>query len=85
MASCSSCGADVIWCTTTKGKSMPVDKEPVDTGNLILEHGAGVPKAIVVGDRGVFDLDDNGGGAPAPRYVSHFVTCPNAQEHRGKR
>lgn len=73
MAKCFSCGAEIVWALTEKGKRMPVDAEPVADGNLELDVRTDPPLAIVHGQP---TLD---GG---PRYVSHFATCPNADRHR---
>ena len=73
---CRSCGAEVVWTQTTKGKAMPVDAEPVSTGNVQLIPQADPresPLAVVVGRR-----------VEGPKYVSHFVTCPQAAQHRKK-
>jgi hypothetical protein len=75
LAHCKSCDAPVIWAVTVNGKRMPVDADPV------------------VAARG-FRLDDEVEGetplavfvqTPARHerlYVSHFSTCPNADQHR---
>lgn len=75
LAQCRSCDAPVIWVVTTNGKRMPVDADPV------------------VAARG-FRLDDEVEGevplatftqTPAQDerlYLSHFATCPNADQHR---
>ena len=70
MATCRSCGAPVIWARTVPGgKSMPVDPEPFDRGNLVLTgdatHGF---------DVSVMDRKDDG----HEHYLSHFATCPQA-------
>lgn len=49
---------------------MPVDAEPAEGGNLILERRAGQYWAVVAPE------------AAPPRYTSHFVTCPHADAHR---
>lgn len=41
MSICRGCGASIDWITTTKGKSMPVDPEPV----FIIE-GAGKDRFV---------------------------------------
>lgn len=70
--SCRSCGATIIWTRTEAGKRMPIDVEPVDGGNLILKRGHGGQYwAIVAAD----DIEPT-------RYVSHFATCPHADQHR---
>ncbi len=60
----------MFWRTTTAGKPMPLDVEPVADGNLYLE-GAEFVRVV--------DLFTP---ASATRFVSHFVTCPDADEHR---
>lgn len=75
LAHCRSCDAPIIWTLTTNGKRMPVDADPV------------------IAARG-FRLDDEVEGPdPIARYignpsagerlfVSHFSSCPNADQHR---
>lgn len=74
MPECRSCGAPVKWVLTRKGKRMPVDAEPVEGGNIMLERetdSSGTPLAAYVpSDPGVL------------RYVSHFATCEFADRHR---
>jgi hypothetical protein len=48
---------------------MPIDGQPVAGGNIQLEVRGGQRVAVVVG---------HGEG----RYVSHFATCPNRNQHR---
>jgi hypothetical protein len=49
---------------------MPVDRDPVDSGgNIRLEHHGDEVLAVYV---------QPGDGT----HVSHFATCPNAEEHR---
>lgn len=67
---CRSCGARIIWCSTVRGKSMPVDWAPSDDGNLIID-GDGVARVI-----------DLLSPKDSPRHKSHFATCPDADEHR---
>lgn len=69
MATCRSCGRPVVWSQTEAGKYIPLDPEPVYDGNVVLEaHGA---LARVVAPR-----------RDVKRHISHFVTCPNAGQHR---
>jgi hypothetical protein len=80
MSVCQSCGASVTWVLTeATGKRMPLDPEPVDNGNLqIVASRSGGPVVRYVGQtpKGYVAAKDG------PRYVSHFVTCPNAAQHR---
>jgi hypothetical protein len=73
---CKSCSAPVIWATTTRGKAMPVDPDPVVEGNLVLEarFGDAPPLARVLGVAKQFGRKD--------LRVAHFVTCPQAGQWR---
>ena len=80
MSKCRSCGAEVTWATTDAGKGIPLDPEPRQDGNLVIvgDDHFGTPRVRL--DR----PDDNQGAlfGPSERYVSHFVTCPDASEWR---
>lgn len=75
MSACRSCGAPVRWERTAAGKPIPLDPEPVPTGNLAFRDDGRV----------VTCLEDGGWPQDAPRYVTHFATCPNADQHRRNR
>ena len=72
MSTCRTCGADIVWTVTDTGKRMPVDAQPRGDGNLVLSTEDDVLRARAPG---LFDADK-------PRYVSHFVICPDAAQHR---
>lgn len=69
MPSCRSCGAPIIWARTVKDKPILLDAQPHEQGNLELRGR--VARYVVP------DLN-----ATTTRYRSHFVTCPQASEHR---
>lgn len=74
MSACRSCGAAIRWERTVAGKPIPLDPEPRDDGNLGIRD-----------DGRVYSLGTPGQGAldlGVPRFVTHFATCPNADEHR---
>lgn len=71
MSTCRSCGEPVRWVKTSAGKNMPLDPHPVPNGNIELVRGGHGWVAEVV------DPDPE-----VLRYVSHFVTCPDAKRHR---
>lgn len=74
MARCRSCSAEIMWGRTTPGgKRIPVDVDEVDDGNIVID---GIDRGTTL-----FKVVSPGEG----RYVSHFVTCPNADEWRAKR
>lgn len=83
MSRCSSCQAPIIWARTiargeVPSRGIPLDAEPVASGNIRVVGGDGVAhdgSVIEVAVSGLIDHD-------RPRYVSHFATCPDAQSWR---
>jgi len=77
---CRSCLAEIVWANSERGNRMPIDAHPVAGGNLrVIRHP--IPTVLVVGPTiDLFDPDDDG-----TRYVAHFTTCPDADEHRTPR
>jgi hypothetical protein len=79
---CGSCGALVYWARWEEtGRWCPVDAEPTPgdawgkgAGNLVLTLRGG---ELLISS---FRMDVH--GPTRNRYVSHFVTCPNADQHR---
>jgi hypothetical protein len=61
---------------------MPVDAEPRPDGNIKLEYEREGIFAIYVGKPDQDTLFESKTGAE--RYVSHFATCPNADQFRKK-
>lgn len=78
MSACRSCGAEIRWERTAAGKPIPLDPEPVADGNLAIRDDGRVV-AYIDGDGERIAL-----GRPL-RYVTHFATCPNADQHRRNR
>lgn len=72
---CRSCGAAVIWATTTAGKAMPVDADPGPGGDVALHQmpGRSVRAEIITGAPELHGAD---------LRTSHFVTCPDADAWR---
>ena len=58
---CRSCGAEIFFKVTKKGKAVPLDKKAE-------------MRYIIQGNEAVL----------VSTYVTHFVTCPNAAQHRKK-
>lgn len=71
---CRSCGAEVWWVVTANNKAMPLDPGPRSDGNMVFVDGG-----VVHFDPG--DLFH----AQLARFVSHFVTCPQANSWRRPR
>lgn len=68
MSVCRSCGTAIVWTVTEKGKKMPVDKDPV-RGGFVLVHDELDPESP---PRAISETV----------HLSHFATCPNADAHR---
>ena len=74
MPRCSSCNAPLEWATSAAtGKTMPIDAEPSSDGNVIVRDG----QAVVLNREQLAVLPKD-----APRFKSHFATCPLAARHR---
>lgn len=77
-AYCRACGAEIFFIKTENGKTAPVDAEPV----TFRPYDFG-PEMFVMLDGSVrrgrrcdaMEGEETG-------YVSHFATCPNAEEFR---
>lgn len=81
LTACETCGAPIRFTRTLKGKAMPLDAEPRDDGNIILVTVDGDTRARVITPTTPLLVTGD-----LPRYVSHFVTCPDAAKFRkGKR
>ena len=82
MAFCRSCGAEIVWIITAKGKAMPCDVKKIKGvrakfGDTLLVTEAGTIERV--------DVRAPIGGVPSVEgYISHFATCPNADTHRRK-
>lgn len=83
---CRSCEAEIVWVITENGKPMPIDAEPGGLGpkgeqprfrKERVEMVDGKKRKIVH-----FVKDNEMEANTRPLYHSHFVTCPDADEHR---
>jgi hypothetical protein len=74
---CRSCGAEIIWTVTHKGKRMPVDAVPRSDGNIVLRQDGEKVIAEYPGKEhpSLFEED-------RARFVSHFATCPQSTDWR---
>lgn len=71
MSACRSCGARIVWATTTSGKAAPFEID--ETGKW------------EIGADGVARRFPDAKFASPERYTSHFATCKNAASHRKAR
>lgn len=79
---CRSCGAPVYWALTREGRRMPIDAEPVATGNVLLtlRRSTGALTCTVLGAGVLVEIESG-----RRRYTSHYATCPQAASHRKTR
>lgn len=81
-SACRSCKAPIRWAETDAGKAIPIDPEPVPTGNLVMTHVTvgGPVRVRYVRVRYVRKGEQL--SPEAPRYVTHFVSCPERDQWR---
>lgn len=81
MSKCRSCGAEIKFIKLKSGKW-----NPVDTQKHTLIEGDG--NEIIITESGEVihgrfaSIDE---GANRSGYISHFATCPNANQHRSRK
>ena len=76
---CRACGAEIMFLKTVKGKTIPVNPEPV----TFAEGEGGKEKFVLLTGEVVNGRTDPGGAYEG--YVSHFATCPEADTFRKRR
>lgn len=74
LGACTTCRAAVLWTVTAAGHRTPVNVRPDERGNLRLTLGHTLRSHVPEPDDRAGDL-----------YLSHFVTCPQAKQHRKAR
>jgi hypothetical protein len=76
LSTCKSCQAPIVWTTTTNGKRMPVDADPVLTprgfrlSDEDQDEAAPIATFVTTPDAG------------ERLYQSHFSTCPQGANWR---
>lgn len=86
MPKCKSCGSEILWISTSVGHMMPVDPGiiriiPQIKASVTIVTAEGV---VVKGNK--IDLEECFliPDTIVTGYISHFATCPNADQHRRK-
>jgi hypothetical protein len=76
---CKSCGAGIRWAKwASSGRWVPLDVDAKPDGNVVLVARRGMERVESFNK-------DSAEHAKLKRYVSHFATCPKADEHRRPR
>lgn len=83
---CESCGAPMLWVITHKGNRMPLDPEPVagfetDRQGYLFDPETR-HRLWVFADDAMVRLARTGDQAER-LFLSHFATCPDADDWRG--
>lgn len=80
---CKYCGAPIVWIKTQNGRSMPCDANAVQYQNarggkdvVVTPEGKVVRVSVIKGGGILTPIPDGEG------YISHFATCPHANEAR---
>ena len=76
MPRCRSCGKEILFIDTPRGKKIPVDADSLGTFYPHLDAG----KRVVTAGGEVFTIKK--GGAAVYGYESHFASCPQANDWR---
>ena len=66
---CKGCGAPITWAKTREGKTIPLTQ---------VSHVYGID--FIGPEVAAFDIE-----APRGAYVSHFLTCPKANDFSGSK
>jgi hypothetical protein len=75
-STCKGCGDRIKWVSTTQGRAMPLDPDPVPNGNVVIVRDGG-------GGLLAEYLRRTDTPAPGtPRYQSHFSSCPERARFR---
>jgi hypothetical protein len=69
----------IVWAKTEHGKSIPVNPEPAENGNLILVSDRGVERT---GEVSRYGRPVTALVRPNGTHVAHWVTCPDANKWR---
>lgn len=79
-ARCRTCRATIVFARTLGGKVCPFERR--DDGPMVIVDG--IAQAYVAPSPQLQLLGNARPATPAgtPRYVSHFASCPDANEHR---
>lgn len=83
-ATCRTCRAKIIWTlSVTSNRRLPVDVDPVPTGNIVLTSGNDGPESRVLK---VAELEARRRRHPAELlYLSHHASCPDGRDwQRGR-
>ena len=74
---CRSCGADMRWVKTRKGKNMPIDDTPASDGRFVIEGDEDPPRVAFLSEEAAAVYTGD-------KYTSHFQTCDNPQRFSKK-
>jgi hypothetical protein len=77
------CQAPIIWARTKNGRTMPVDAEPSEAGNVRVYEVQGFVHAHVVTDEEAERMRRD--PLAVKLRTSHFATCPGSAGWRTKR
>ena len=85
LAKCRGCGKEIAFIKTEKGKTMPVDPEPVWVkqsagGRPFIRKDGGYVYGYIAGD-----AEDDPDSNLIQAHVSHFATCEQADNFRNRR
>lgn len=86
---CSTCGRPMLWAVSLAGRAIPMDLNPLEEfparelGVFVLLQriGKDAPLAMPLASMSALAFE-SAAKNDVPLFVSHFATCPQADEHR---
>jgi hypothetical protein len=83
LGECEACHAHMLWTITPTGARSPIDYAPSETGNVLVLQPTGLSELLsVVLSGNALELARARG---MQLRLSHFVSCPKADEFRAAR
>lgn len=77
---CGTCKAPVLWTLTPSGAKSPIDPEPAENGNVLVQAPSGLGNLLAISLSGdALELARRGG---VVLRLSHWATCPDKAEWR---
>lgn len=81
---CRSCGAPILWAKTAAGKPIPLNPDPVNTGNIVIRMGPQEGGWVAHYETKAAREERMRDRPAESAYTSHFSNCPQAKGWRNK-
>ena len=82
MANCRSCGAEITWAKTSKGRDMPLQEDASGEYVIVPPRNVSDPSRAVRITDPEFKVQIEEQLRQGRRFISHFAACPEADTWR---